>query len=97
LPLSFNRSAFGPGVAFFFLEWFELFTAFFLLTHLGVRSLCKWVSVHQPLALCSLYRCYGSLTIVHLAIVAEEIELSEIPMQVFTADIVVDTDENTPY
>ena len=33
LPLSFNLSAFGPGVAFF-LEWFELLTAFFLLTSL---------------------------------------------------------------
>jgi hypothetical protein len=31
LPLSSNLSGFGPGVAFF-LEWFELFTAFFLLT-----------------------------------------------------------------
>jgi hypothetical protein len=30
-PLSFNLSALGPGVAFF-LEWFELLTAFFLLT-----------------------------------------------------------------
>jgi hypothetical protein len=30
LPLSFNLSAFGPGVALF-LEWFELSTAFFFL------------------------------------------------------------------
>ncbi len=45
LPCSFKRSALGPGVAFF-LEWFELFTAFFLLTILNILSLRKWVFVH---------------------------------------------------
>ena len=45
LPLSFNRSALGPGVAFL-LEWFELLTAFFLLTSFNILSLRNWVSVH---------------------------------------------------
>lgn len=44
-PLSFNLSAFGPGVDFF-LEWFELLTAFFLLTIFNILSLRKWVFVH---------------------------------------------------
>src|ERR1700686_4789156 len=42
-PFSFKRSALGPGVAFF-LEWFEFFTAFFLLTILNIHSLRNWVS-----------------------------------------------------
>jgi hypothetical protein len=45
LPFSFNRPAWGPGVAFF-LEWFELFTAFFLFTSLNILSLREWVFVH---------------------------------------------------
>ena len=51
LLFSLSRSALGPGVTFF-LEWFELFTAFFLLTSLNILSLRKWVFVHQSLSLC---------------------------------------------
>jgi hypothetical protein len=90
LPLSFNRSAFGPGVAFFFLEWFELFTAIFLVTNSSVPLLDKWVFVHQPLSFGSLYRRYRSFAIIHLPIVPHEIKLPEIPLQIFATDIVVD-------
>ena len=38
-PLSFNLSAFGPGVAFFFLEWFELLPTFFVTTTPNIRLL----------------------------------------------------------
>src|SRR5437763_2734756 len=95
LPFSFNRSAFGPGVAFF-LEWFELLTASFLLTILSVRPLCKWVFVHQSLSLGSLYRADCSLTIIHLAIVPKKIKLPKIAMQIFTADIVISANQPTP-
>lgn len=77
-PLSFNLSAFGPGVPFF-LEWFELLTAFFLLT---LRSIClllvKWIFVHEPLSFGCLDCRNGALSIVHLAIVPHEVELPEI-------------------
>src|SRR5882762_1679630 len=66
------------GRTFFFLQWFELLTAVFLLTHLSVRSLCKWVSIHQPLSFGSLYRSDCPLTIVHLAVVPQKIKLPEI-------------------
>ena len=49
LPVSFNLSAFGPGVAFF-LEWFELFTAVFFLNSPCVFPLCVWVLIPEPLS-----------------------------------------------
>ncbi len=79
LPLSFNRSAFGPGVAFF-LEWFELLTAFFFLTIFTILSLGNWVFIHQAFGF-RLPNCSdGALTIIHLAIVPEKIELPKIAM-----------------
>jgi hypothetical protein len=48
-PLSFSLSAFGPGVAFF-LEWFELFTAFFFLNSPRVLPLRFWVLIPEPLS-----------------------------------------------
>jgi hypothetical protein len=92
LPFSFSLSALGPGVAFF-LEWFELFTALFLFTSLNILSLRKWVSVHQPLSLGCFHGKNGAFAIVQLPIVPEEIELPEIAMQVFAADVVIDADE----
>jgi hypothetical protein len=74
LPLSFSRSAFGPGMDFF-LEWFELLTAFFLFTSLNILSLRNWVFVHQTLSLGCFHRKNGALAIVQLPIVPEEIEL----------------------
>jgi hypothetical protein len=65
-PCSFKRYAFGPGVAFF-LEWFELFTAFFLLTILNILPLRKWVFVHQTLAFGGSDRCNRALISPRLA------------------------------
>jgi hypothetical protein len=48
-PLSFNLSAFGPGVPFF-LEWFELLTAFFFLNGPRVFSFRFWVLIPQSLS-----------------------------------------------
>lgn len=50
-PSNLRRSGLGPRVAFF-LEWFELLTAFFLLTTVSVLPLGKWLFVHQALPLC---------------------------------------------
>ena len=86
MPFSSNLSAFGLGLAF--LEWFELFTAFFLLTVLNILPLRKWVFVHQTLAFGGLYRCNRALAIIELAIVPEKIELPQIAMQVLPADVV---------
>jgi hypothetical protein len=49
LPESFNLSALGPGEAFF-LEWFELFTAFFLFNGPRVFPLRFWVLIPQTLS-----------------------------------------------
>lgn len=92
MPLSFNPSAFGPGVAFF-LEWFELLTPFFLLTVLNIRSLRNWIFVHQALSLCRFDYRDGAFSVIHLPIVPKKIELPKIPMQIFAADVVVDADE----
>jgi hypothetical protein len=59
----------------FFLEWFELLTAFFLFTSLNILSLRNWVFVHQTLSLGCFHRKNGALAIVQLPIVPEEIEL----------------------
>jgi hypothetical protein len=92
--LSFSRSALGPGAAFF-LEWLELLTAFFLLTSLNILSLRNWVFVHQPLSLGCFHGKDGAFAIVELPIVPEEIELPEIAMQIFSADVVINTDQAT--
>jgi hypothetical protein len=94
-PLSFNLSAFGPGVAFF-LEWFELLTAFFLLTSLNILPLRNWVFVHQSLSFGCFHGKDGAFAIIQLPIVPEEIELPEIAMQIFAADVVIDADETAP-
>ena len=75
LPFSFSRSALGPGVAFF-LEWFELFTAFFLFTSLNILSLGKWVFVHQSLSFGCFHGKNGALAIVQRPIVPEKIDQS---------------------
>ena len=75
LPLSFNLSAFGPGVAFF-LEWFELFTAFFLFTSLNILSLRNWVFVHQSFSLGCFHGKNGAFAIVQRPIVPEKIDQS---------------------
>jgi hypothetical protein len=46
-PASLSLSAFGPGVAFF-LEWFELFTAFFFLNCPRIFALRFWVLIPEP-------------------------------------------------
>jgi hypothetical protein len=93
LPFSFSRSALGPGVALF-LEWFELFTAFFFLfTSLNILSLRNWVFVHQPFSLGCFHGKNGAFAVIQLPIVPEKIELPKIAMQVFAADVVIDTDE----
>lgn len=94
-PLSFSLSAFGPGVAFF-LEWFELLTAFFFFTSFNILPLCNWVFVHQTLSLGCFHGKDGAFAIVQLPIVPEEIELPKIAMQIFAADVVVDADEAAP-
>ena len=95
-PFNFSLSAFGPGVAFF-LEWFELLIAFFFLTFISVRLLLRhWVCVSQTLSFSSLDRCNRALSVIHLPIVPEKIELPEIAMQVFAADVVIDADETKP-
>src|SRR5581483_3269371 len=72
LPVSFKRSAFGPGVAFF-LEWLKLLAAFFLLTNFAL--LRQWFRVHQALSFCALYHGNRAFSIVHFAIVPQEIKL----------------------
>jgi hypothetical protein len=71
-PFSFNLSALGPGVAFF-LEWFELFTALFLLTSLNILSLRNWVFIHQSLSFGCFHGENSALAIVQLPIVPEEL------------------------
>lgn len=88
MPLSFNRSALGSGAAFF-LEWFELFTAFFLFTSLNILWLRNWVFVHQTLSLGCFHSKNGAFAIVQLPIVPKKIDLPEIAMQIFAADIVI--------
>ena len=96
LPFSLSRSALGPGVTFF-LEWFELFTAFFFLfTSLNILSLRNWVFVHQTLSLGCFHGKDGALAIVQLPIIPKEIELPEVAMQIFAANVVIDTDETAP-
>ena len=93
--MSFNLSAFGPGVAFF-LEWFELLTAFLFFTFLSVRLLLRHsVCVPQTSSLGPLDRGNSAFAIIHLPIVPEEIELPQITVQVFAADVVIDADEST--
>src|SRR5208282_2916709 len=74
-PSSFSLSAFGPGVAFFFLEWFELLTTFFLTTIPNIRLLCNWVFIHQSFSFGCFNRGDSSLAVIHLAIVPEKIKL----------------------
>jgi hypothetical protein len=95
-PVSFNLSAFGPGVAFLFLEWFELLTTFFLLTRFNILSFRNWVFIHQPFSFCCPNRSDSALAVIHLAIVPKKIELPKIPMQVSAADIVIDADQTAP-
>src|ERR1700721_1078661 len=95
LPFSFNRSALGPGLAFF-LKLLKLPLVFLLLTVLGVLSLLlKWLLVHQTLAFCGLYHSSRPLSIIQLAIVPHEIELPEIAMQVLPTDVVIDADQSS--
>jgi hypothetical protein len=91
-PLSFNLSAFGPGVAFFFLEWVEWLTTFFLPTN--IRLLCNWVFVPQSFSLGCFDDGDRSFAVIHLAIVPEEIKLPQIAMQILAADVVIDADES---
>jgi len=86
LPFSFSRSALGPGVAFF-LEWFELFSAFFLFISFG-----KGVFVHQPLPLGRFHGEDCAFTIVQLPIMPKKSRTARDSdaMQIFSADIVID-------
>jgi hypothetical protein len=75
----------GAGVAFF-LEWFEVFSAFLLLTSLNMLSLRNWVFVHQALSLGCFHGKDSAFAIVRLPIIPEEMELPEVTMQIFAAD-----------
>ena len=90
LPFSFNRSAFGPGLAFV-LEWLKLSVVLLLLTISSVLALLlKWLLVHEALTFCGLYHSSRALSIVKLAIVPQKIKLPKIAMQVLSADVVID-------
>ncbi len=86
LPFSFSRSAWGPGVAFF-LEWFELFSVFFLFISFG-----KGVFVRQPLPLGRFHGEDCAFTIVQLPIMPKKSRTARDSdaMQIFSADIVID-------
>jgi hypothetical protein len=82
----------GPGLRFF-LEWFKLLIAFFLLTNSSVLLCSEWVFVHQTFSFRSLDSEDGALTIVKVAVIPQEIELPQIAVQILAADVVVDSDE----
>lgn len=86
-PSILSMSGLGPGVFLFFgrfgLCW---------LRTLGMNPLCScdWWFVHQTLSFGGLDCPDGTLAIVQLAIVPQEIVLPQVTMKIFTAHVVVD-------
>lgn len=53
--------------------------------------LCGWRTIHEPPSLCHPDYGSGALAVVHLAEIPEKIEVPQIAMQIFLADVVVDS------
>ena len=65
--------------------------------HIISAYLIRWRLVHKPLSFRLSDRQHRALAIIHLASVPQEIVLPEIPMQVFAADVVIDTHDAALY